>query len=383
MAIIKDIIINDFASRLKEGAVTELRSYSQVSKLINLAAGLPELNPGEVERKQINRKANKLVYPGDLEGSKEYDTFIQFDVNELTHTTNPPKDKDDSSSSNSPITPKVGGLKESLSSITSSITSELTGAVSQLKNVFSDSSDTNTPPADITGKFSTNRRMSLCLYQPQVLSVSYDQQWSQEELGVAGAAVRGYRQGQGISALISGATSALEQATSRAIDSTAEKVGSGFGVNLRGALEKQRGSIVNPRLALLFKGTGFRTFQFSFVFSPRNQNEVIESLAIVKTFKYWSAPAYDVNRTFLTYPAYFYIRMMRKRGDNGSTENENLFEFKKAACTNVTVDYSPNAVWSTFSNGAPVSFKLDLSFVETELITRDAIYTAGSIDTGA
>ena len=57
--------------------------------------------------------------------------------------------------------------------------------------------------------------------------------------------------------------------------------------------------MLNPNLALLFKGVNFRVFRLSFLFHPRSEAELLEALAIIKVFKYWSAPYYEANKTLI------------------------------------------------------------------------------------
>ena len=87
------------------------------------------------------------------------------------------------------------------------------------------------------------------------------------------------------------------------------------------------------------------------------------------------------NVRFLGIPATFDIHyMFQTSGANESgnmdwrNAKENPFYNKIATCVlkNVSVDYTPEGVRS-FHDGSPTSISMDLSFSETELMTKDKI----------
>lgn len=366
MTLIKDIAL----SYVKDEVLTELRSDPNINRLINSIAGLPTLDAGDTEKKfKINTKPNKIIYPEELEGSKEFDTFMQFDIVEYKNRKAVEETKSTQTDSGSPNADVINASGNSIKDIISNTITDITKIGS---NIIGNVSANATPEksADVMGTISADLVSTICLYQPQNLAVIYDRQWSQDELGMAEDIFKtaGSKTIDGLLAGVKGLAGRIKHKT---IEKLAGAAGSATGTNIQGAAEQKLGRILNPNLALLFKAIRFRAFQFSFMFSPRNENEVVNSLAIIKVFKYWSSP--DTANAVLKYPALFKIRMMKNNGLS-TEENDKLFSFRPAALTNMTLDYSPNSIWATFKGGAPVSFRMDLAFTETEIITRSTIY---------
>ena len=76
---------------------------------------------------------------------------------------------------------------------------------------------------------------------------------------------------------------------------------------------------------------------------------------------------------FMGLPSEFDIHYMYQHED-GTSSKENDYYNKIATCVlqNVSVDYTPGKVQS-HANGAPVLIKMGLTFLETEMITKDHI----------
>lgn len=153
---------------------------------------------------------------------------------------------------------------------------------------------------------------------------------------------------------------------------------------------------INPQLQVLFRGIGFRTFQFDFILTPYNQKEAQDIKDIIHAFKYHSAPEitkaagpanqgtvssidYDatglttsassvIGSPFFNIPETFTIEFMY----NGKT-NENVNRIAECVLTSVNVDYAPNGHWATHTEGAPVQTRLSLQFQEIEVIDKTKI----------
>jgi len=225
-------------------------------------------------------------------------------------------------------------------------------------------------------KNTKNRALTIALYHPQNLATTYATSWADEELGVAGALINNLSAGEARNPTLSGVLSAAKK-TGGAVEGAfvrglLDKGGQLAGTNVIGATEKKLGIFYNPRLAVLFKGLGFREFQFSFTFSPESEEEVKTVIDIMEAFKFYSAPSYSpqvasdsLADSFFQYPSSWNIQQY---GADGKTS---LFKFKECVNTNITIDYSPQSVWATFQNGFPVQVKMDLTFKETELLLRE------------
>lgn len=267
---------------------------------------------------------DKLIYPIDLEGNDGYTDIMQFTV----------------------IDNKPTKSKKAVKESGNSTKTEANGMSTTTKNIQYDN------------KLDAIKSTSIFMYCPNALQVNYERDWGEEELGVF-------------------ASESLSEAASGILKGGAAKAAAAIGDLLTGgaagkAAFKRSGYAVNPKLEMIFNGVQLRKFNFSFNFTPRSEKELNESLAIVEAFKYHSAPGLAADKSFFTYPSKFGIRIIRKDA-GGADGTPILFDIKSCFCTGVEVDYSPNGVWATFKNGQPVNFKMNLSFVEDGVITKEDI----------
>jgi hypothetical protein len=155
-------------------------------------------------------------------------------------------------------------------------------------------------------------------------------------------------------------------------------------VGAAGAAALARGKVVNPRLEKLFKQKDFRVFNFSWEFYPKTKKEADEIRDIVETFRYHSHPAIDDPsaeneqkvQVILRVPAEFEIRFLStdpNPNQSGFVENDYLPKIARCALTTVTVDYTPNSVWSSFNDNSPTAVTLSLQFSEMGILTREAV----------
>ena len=134
------------------------------------------------------------------------------------------------------------------------------------------------------------------------------------------------------------------------------------------------GTIYNPRLEFLYESTAPRTFQYTFVMTPSNEDEANQIHKICQLFKAESAPAMvpDTKGSFLRYPSEVDIVY-----HSYNRENAYLNRISTCVCSSVGVDYNTEGQYRTFrpnSAGAPpVTTTLTLGFTETEMLTRERI----------
>ena len=78
------------------------------------------------------------------------------------------------------------------------------------------------------------------------------------------------------------------------------------------------------------------------------------------------------NSRYLTLPSEFDIPYMYKANDGNSYENDYYKRIGTCVLENVSTNYTPNGVKS-FADGAPTAIKMDLTFRETEVLTKEKI----------
>jgi len=143
---------------------------------------------------------------------------------------------------------------------------------------------------------------------------------------------------------------------------------------------------INPQLQVLFRGVGFRTFQFDFLLTPYNEKEAEDIKKIIKLFKFYSAPEIvsgngtaldpygaetaqksELGSPFFEVPQTFTIEFF-----HDGKPNTHVNKIARSVLTNINVDYAPNR-WATHTEGAPVQIGLTLQFQEIEIIDKRKI----------
>ena len=88
-------------------------------------------------------------------------------------------------------------------------------------------------------------------------------------------------------------------------------------------------------------------------------------------FKFHMMPE-KAGQGYLTAPAQFQITYMYRDG-----ANMYIPKISRCALTDMTIDYSPEGVFTTFKGddkgAAPVLTKMDLTFTEMEIMTKETI----------
>ena len=128
-------------------------------------------------------------------------------------------------------------------------------------------------------------------------------------------------------------------------------------------LARQTGGILNPNMELLFNGVTLRSFKFSFKLTPRSKTEADEIKKIIRTLKINMAPQTLTNDNFLRTPNVFQLQYM-----TGPQPHEFLHRFKTCALTDMSVNYTGEGIYATYSDATPNSMIMDLTFKELEPI---------------
>lgn len=154
---------------------------------------------------------------------------------------------------------------------------------------------------------------------------------------------------------------------------TAQQAISALGANisLDQLFTRTTGSVINPNMELLFNGPTLRQFKFQFKFTPRSQPEAQEVKNIIKSFKTHMAPS-GGNTNFLNTPDIFELSYQGKAKDY-------LNRFKLCALTNMSVNYTGEGNYATYSDGAPVSMIMDLAFQELSPVYQEDYNGVGGV----
>ena len=222
---------------------------------------------------------------------------------------------------------------------------------------------------------------SIALYIPDTVNVSYGA--SYDDISLTESLGKAYFLAQAGTSMLdmfsnSGDKTFEQMANKAASDpfiryTLANAAGKALGMsNVGDLVARGMGEAINPQLQVLFRGVGFRTFQFDFVFTPYSKQESEEVKNIIEAFKFAAAPeinplGYFSQGVFMKVPFPFSIQFFYK-----GKENPYVHQIGDCVLENINVDYGPNG-WSTFNDGAPVQIKMTLQFKETVIIDKNRI----------
>lgn len=230
----------------------------------------------------------------------------------------------------------------------------------------------------------TKTNDTIALYMPDTLAFDYQQSYSNlsvtQELGKLGLAAQAgastydaYRKTGSISSAAKNAAPfAAEIAKEAGLPTGGKVLFSALSAVTGGALA------INPQLELIYEGTDFRSFRFSFMFYPRSKKEAVEILDIIDSFTFHQAPEILSSSfgRYLVPPSEFEIEFRYNGGIN-----PNIPKVAPCVLTSISVDYAPSgfASYETLESanepkrggtGMPVAIRMDLSFKETRIITK-------------
>lgn len=133
-----------------------------------------------------------------------------------------------------------------------------------------------------------------------------------------------------------------------------------------GILARTQGAILNPNMELLFQGPTLRPFSFTFKLSARSEKEAKSIIKIIRFFKQGMSPQKSKSNLFLKAPHTFKIQYLHIGKDHPY-----IGAIKECALQNITVNYTPEGQYATFTDGVMVSYEIQMSFQELEPIFNE------------
>lgn len=207
----------------------------------------------------------------------------------------------------------------------------------------------------------------IALYMPTSVKVSYGAEYEQFNL-------LGKQYKEGLRTLISNIQQAYQNRSieGKPISDASAVAGSILGPSFGGELLLNSRKILNPMMATIFRGIGFREFTFDYHFMARNREESDTIRKIVQFFKYHMHPSPEdgtEHSTFWYMPEVFDIQF--HSSDVNASGSTYLFKLKDTVLKNFDVDYtSSGGQMAFFTSGAPVDIRCSLTFAETKLVTK-------------
>ena len=132
-------------------------------------------------------------------------------------------------------------------------------------------------------------------------------------------------------------------------------------------LTRTTGAIANPNMELLFGGPNLRTFSFQFLLAPRDKDEAMTVIKILRFFKQGKSPISTKSRLFMKSPHTFQLSYRNSEGKN----HKYLNKFKECALSSFGVNYAPNGNYSTYEDGVMTAYQMTMTYSELNPIYND------------
>ena len=148
----------------------------------------------------------------------------------------------------------------------------------------------------------------------------------------------------------------------------------GLAAQSQNLLQRTTGAVMNPNMELLFNGPQLRNFSYAFTLAPRNKQEAMQVIKIIRFFKQGMAPIRSKSRLFLKSPHTFRIAYKQNAGENaafGTNDHPYLNKFKECALRSFGVNYTPNGTYSTYEDGVMTAYQITMNFNEMTPIYND------------
>ena len=164
-------------------------------------------------------------------------------------------------------------------------------------------------------------------------------------------------------AITTGSFQGLDESTK----STIQAALSGQALNTLGAnvsgnsvISRATGQILQSNLELLFSGVTLRSFPFTFDFTPRDQTEAKEVMAIIRLLKSSMVPKKgSPSSLFISSPKIFQLEYV-----TGQREHPFLNKFKICSLAQLSVNYTASGTYATYPDGTPVHIQVLCEFKE-------------------
>jgi Tail-tube assembly protein len=130
---------------------------------------------------------------------------------------------------------------------------------------------------------------------------------------------------------------------------------------------QSQGYAINPQYEQIYKGTGFREFQFVFKMTPRNEKEAEAAFNIARRFKYHASPEYTAGGgRYIVPPSYFDIEFKYLGVPNPALPRVSTCVLQK-----LDVSYGGDLEQlASFKDGKPVQITMTMQFIELETMHK-------------
>ena len=362
------------------------RSVKNIASEVKSIAGLDNIGSnsqlGQLSNLMGGSSSNILSYPLNVDSDPQQGHYVLFHINTRTN--------------GKLITPKSGkNMNEAIDKLQNELGAEglddggedsiETQALANggAKLTKPESAKGNLNRSIVLSKLPTKRlEKSIALYMPPNVQVSYDVKYGDQEVGAlamsGAAAIDAITSEGGTRSKVSGVVEALLGAGMKeGIQAMATKSLETVAPGAKTLINLSRGSVVTPRMEMMFESVGRRSFSYTFAFIPKSEQEALVVEDIIQHFKFYAMPKYSnpTTKREMDIPGTFDIEYMYKG-------NRNNFLNRVHTCflQQVQVQYGADrytAYEETTGNrgrgNPPQKSQITLNFTELEVLSQDHI----------
>ena len=208
---------------------------------------------------------------------------------------------------------------------------------------------------------------SIAIYMPQTLKFNMAAEYGPAEIGGVFGAMAKIKDAFNAGEFFGSDAGAIAQQAGKLVTGLSGFVTGGLGAGLGASIQRRTGIAPAAMTEMIFNGIDYRTFSFTFKFTPRGKRESDVVNNILHAIKNAMLPSkYGTGSSIAAYkvPHEFVIRFMK-----GTKINPYLDQIGLCACTAVDIDYGSDK-FSAHPSGDPVSIDATLTFRELELMER-------------
>ena len=208
---------------------------------------------------------------------------------------------------------------------------------------------------------------TIAIYMPQTLKFNLAADYGPTEIGAALGALSKIKDAYNAGQFFGSDAGAIAAQAGQLITGLAGFATGGLGAGVNAAVQRRTGIAPAAMTEMIFNGLDYRTFSFTFKFTPRRRKESEIVNNMLHAIKSAMLPAqYGTGSSIAAYkvPHEFVIRFMK-----GTKINPFIDQIGLCACTGVDIDYGSDK-FSTHPSGDPVSIDATLTFRELELMER-------------
>ena len=323
--------------------------------------------------------SNILSYPLTVDTDPQQGHYVLFHINSrINGKMSTPKTKKD-------VSAVIDIIKKERGIANSAKGDEFTEqAVAGTKGRFDKVVDKNPETRSfVLSKVPTKRlEKSIALYMPPSVSVDYNIKYGEQEIGAVAMASQQLidavaASGATFDTFVEGLSKTGKGAIKEGLINVVNKSADAVAPGTQALFQLARGSVITPRMEMMFEGVGRRSFSYTFNFIPKSEQEALVVEDIIQHFKFYAMPRYSNQNTRreMEIPGTFDIEYMYR-----GQRNNFLNRISTCYLTSVKVQYGGDrftAYEETIGNrgkgSPPQRSSVSLEFTELEILSQEHV----------